>query len=474
MRVIRRPRSQAGKAEDARDRSAMRLAAALGSLALFAVAAPAAGRGTSDAAAADPLAVVSEVVDQRPSEVREYWTRERMRQAEPLELRDLADTRLPPSRPPAPEPLGEPKLVLPSGPGVPETRGGILDGVLDDVLGGGSPQTRAAVDASANNTGFPRRVHGKVFATLEDVTDATTCFPSSAPCDIDFLCSATVVRSRSHVLVWTAGHCVNGSDVGTGFATNFEFVPGYRDGSRPFGEWAAKRLLTTSGWQSNSNIRFDAAAAVLARDREGRGVQDVIGARGIAFNQSRNQTFVAYGYPAEPTVFNPGFNGQHLFTCTSARLGNDEPSGGTGPSTMRINCDMTGGSSGGGWVVDNKFVNSVTSYGYDDDPNSLYGPYFGTSVKNLYRESRGKRRKCGGKEVTNLGGAGGDDFDGTSRADSFKLRGGPDTGRGGPGSDRVCGGKGKDLLIGGPGFDVCNGGKGRDRARGCEERRKIR
>jgi V8-like Glu-specific endopeptidase len=451
----------------------MRLAVALGSLALLAAAAPAAGRDASGTAAADPLAVASEVVDQRPAEVREYWTRKRMRHAEPLALRDPAGTGLRPPRPLAAEPPGEPKVVLPSGPGVPETRGGILNGVLDDVPGRGGPQTRSAVDASANNTRFPRRVHGKVFATFEDVTDPMTCLPSSAPCDLDFLCSATVVRSRSHVLVWTAGHCVNGSDLGTGFATNFQFVPGYRDGSRPFGEWVAKRLLTTSGWQTNSNIRFDAAAAVVARDGEGRGVQDVIGARGIAFNQSRNQTFVAYGYPAEPTVFSPDFNGQHLFTCTSARLGDDDPPGGTGPSTMRINCDMTGGSSGGGWVVDDRFVNSVTSYGYEGEPNNLYGPYFGTSVKNLYEEARGRKRKCASEEVTNLGGGGDDDFDGTSRADSFKLRGGPDTANGKAGADRVCGGRGKDLLIGGPGLDVCNGGKGRDRARGCEERRKI-
>jgi Ca2+-binding RTX toxin-like protein len=140
---------------------------------------------------------------------------------------------------------------------------------------------------------------------------------------------------------------------------------------------------------------------------------------------------------------------------------------------MEIDCDMTGGSSGGGWVIDGQFVNSVTSYGYRRDFDSLFGPYLGTTAENLYQQARGKKRTCGGKEVTNLGGGSDDDFDGTSGRDSFKLRGGADTAEGGAGADRVCGGKGRDLLIGGPGKDVCNGGKGRDRARGCETRRKI-
>jgi hypothetical protein len=454
--VIRRLRSQAGKAEGTTGRSAGRLGACLGSLVVLG-AVPAIGHGASQAAAADPLAVVSEAVDQSPAEIREYWTRERMRGAEPVELRMAAGSRDPVRQPAAPEPTGEPTLVLPAGPGIPETRGGILDGLLG---GGGGASTRDAVDASANNTGFPQRVHGKVFFTISGGSDPG-----------NFLCSGTAVRSPSHTLVWTAGHCVNDAEFNGGFATNFEFVPGYRNGERPFGEWAARQLFTTSGWQNNVNIRLDIGAAVLARDRDGQGIQDVVGARGIAFNQSQNQTFVAFGYPAVSTPFRT-FDGQLLYTCTSPRIGNDDPPGG-GPEPMEIDCDMTGGSSGGGWVIDGQFVNSVTSYGYEFDFNSLFGPYQGTTAKNLYEDARGKKRKCAGDEVTNLGGPASDDFDGTTHADSFKLRGGRDTVHARAGADRLCGGKGKDRLIGGPGFDVCNGGKGRDRARGCEVRKKI-
>jgi V8-like Glu-specific endopeptidase len=422
---------------------------------LLAAALPAAGQ--SPAAGGDPREVVSKVVRQSPAEIRDYWTPRRMRRAEPVELRRAESPT--PGVPDVAERPGEPKLVLPTGPGVPDTRAGILDGLLGT---GTDPQPRDAVDTGPNNTASPQRVHGKVFMT-QGVTD--------------FFCSGTVVRSPGHVLVWTAGHCVHGADIGEGFSTNFMFVPGYRDGQRPFGEWTAIALHATSQWRNsfpgNEAYEFDLGAATLARHGDGRGIQDEVGARGIAFNQPRSQPYGAFGYPADSP-----FNGERLYRCDSPFAGSDSIGS---PEPMRITCNMTGGASGGGWVAEGRFVASVTSYAYVPDPDCpagpfdecLYGPYQGSAAKRLYQQARGKKRKCGGEEVTNLGGSGRDNFDGTSRRDTFKLRGGPDRSNGGVGSDKACGGKGRDVLIGGPGVDFCNGGKGRDRARGCEERKKI-
>ena len=50
---------------------------------------------------------------------------------------------------------------------------------------------------------------------------------------------------------------------------------------------------------------------------------------------------------------------------------------------MAIGCDMTGGSSGGGWLVGNN-VYSVNSYGYLTEPNVMYGPYQGAAAQSLY------------------------------------------------------------------------------------------
>jgi hypothetical protein len=52
---------------------------------------------------------------------------------------------------------------------------------------------------------------------------------------------------------------------------------------------------------------------------------------------------------------------------------------------------MTGGASGGGWVVHRNgrsLVASVSSYIYEDDQESLYGPYQGSVAQNLYSQAR--------------------------------------------------------------------------------------
>ena len=42
-----------------------------------------------------------------------------------------------------------------------------------------------------------------------------------------------------------------------------------------------------------------------------------------------------------------------------------------------ITCDMGQGSSGGGWLIEEEFLNSVTSLG---GRSSLAGPYFGKAA----------------------------------------------------------------------------------------------
>ncbi len=418
----------------------------------------------SGTVAASPSEVRAAEVLQRPAQVREYWTAERMREAIPAEV---APRPAQASGPAAS--AGPPSYVGPSPAGAVE--------VGRPRAGVAAP--RSATDLSAESASAERRMYGKVFFTLDG---------------LDYVCSGTVVSSPSHTLAWTAGHCVHGADVGGGFASNWAIVPGYRDGQRPYGTWPARTLMTTSGWESAANVRVDIGAAVLARDAQGRGVQDVLGARGIAFNQPRNQVFDAYGYPAEdPNTFllPPDFDGERLFRCRSPRTADDSPSAPGGPETLQIDCDMTGGSSGGGWVIEDSFVNSVTSYGYQFESDRLYGPYFGDAAEELYLRAGGTPLLCAGTAVTNLGGGGADSFSGTEATDGFRLLAGADRAAGkagndalcgggaadrlfgGPGNDRLRGGGGNDLLAGGPGRDVCDGGRGRDRAIGCEVKKRI-
>jgi RTX calcium-binding nonapeptide repeat (4 copies) len=407
--------------------------------------------------------VAAERVAQRPGAIRDYWSARRMRRAEPAQL-TVSAAMSPHQTVAAGKPSYAPAVEAGS-PAPPRT------------LRPGSTSS-AAEDVSTGSAEFPRRVHGKVFLTLGGH---------------DYLCSATVVDSASHTVVWTAGHCVNGADIGLGFATNWMFVPGYHEGQMPYGAWTASKLMTTDGWSYDGNLRLDVGAAILSRDSEGRGIEDVVGARGIAFNQSRSQTFDAYGFPAVDTntpFLAPDFDGERLFRCRSDRIGNDAPPG-PGPETVEIDCDMTAGASGGSWVIDDRYVNSVTSYEYGFDPGHLFGPYFGSATKRLYKQASGPRLACAGRAVTNLGGAGADEFSGGSGKDSFSLERGADRATGLAGSDAACGGGGgdglvggpgpdrlhgeggEDLLIGGPGRDVCDGGPGHDAVRGCEVRRHM-
>lgn len=441
--------------------------------------APAALGSDRDPAANGPIAAVAQPVEKRAGAVRDYWTKRRIRAAKPAErlLRGVEKA----SRPSA-DPGGPPTLVEPAAPGAVEPGSGLVRGLLAES--GGAARARAQ-DVSGSSSGFPERTHGKVLFRIVGGSDPG-----------NYQCSGTVVRSPSHTLAWTAGHCVYDSQFGGGFATNWVFLPGFRDGVRPFGTWAARELLTTRGWV-NEDLRYDAGAAVLARDGNGRGIQDAVGARGIAFNQPREQRYRAFGYPAVSP-----YSGGRLHVCDSAYRGDDRSFG--PPRPMRIVCDQTAGASGGGWVVDDRFVASLTSYGYEcgsvliiipchnPEEGRLFGPYFGGTIEGLYRDARGTSARCAKAEATNVGGGGADDFDGTAADNVFKVRrggdvveadrgadracggGGGDVVSGGGGADVLRGGRGRDTLVGGPGRDVCHGGKGRDRAFSCKVRKKIR
>ncbi len=87
---------------------------------------------------------------------------------------------------------------------------------------------------------------------------------------------------------------------------------------------------------------------------------------------------MSHGYPAAPP-----FNGERLYTCTSP-LQYDDTS--ANPPTMGIDCDMTGGSSGGGWTVSGS-LESVNSYGYSTLPNVMFGPYQGAVSQSLYTQA---------------------------------------------------------------------------------------
>ena len=206
---------------------------------------------------------------------------------------------------------------------------------------------------------YPNTAHGKVFSH----------FPGNG--GEDYVCSATVVPSNTMSVAMTAGHCLYQRDKG-GFARNVVFVPAYHSGDAggiaPLGHFAARKLWIPRGWQAHQYVSLDVAAISLAANESGGLVEDVAGSRGIRFNRKRSTALDAYGYPTEPP-----FDGITPWVCDAHTTGSDDGAANLpGPTPLQIACDLTGGASGGGWIVNQGpdprlapgFLFSVTSYRY--------------------------------------------------------------------------------------------------------------
>jgi V8-like Glu-specific endopeptidase len=300
-------------------------------------------------------------------DVRRYWTPRRMRAAKPVDPGRSGSNGTSAVRRRAPggsQPEGTPYYVPANPPGggaEPTLQLGEVSsaqGVATDTELLASEDTKPLASEVPDTTAYPARTHGKVFFSRG----------SSG-----FSCSGTAINSAGSNVVFTAGHCVNDPDV-WGWAENWLFVPGYRNGNAPFGEFAAEGLWALNGWVKDRDEWFDVGAAVVKPNGSGQSVEAAVGARGIAFNQRRDQLFTSWGYPVESP-----FTGQLLYTCRS-RLVDDWGTGGP----IGISCDMTGGSSGGGWVIADQYVNSVNAILVYDKPNVMFGPYFGAAAGGLY------------------------------------------------------------------------------------------
>jgi hypothetical protein len=313
---------------------------ALGTGALGATLASALFLWTASAiASSGPIA--EHPVAQSPAEVRDYWTPERMREAKPLEL----------------APAGEGAASAP---------------VASTAAAPPDQEIPAALDMT-----YPYRIHGRLFLRLGS---------------IDASCSATVVTSFSRDLAMTAGHCVAEPGGGTGqavWATNVVFVPAYRGTSRPFGLYPATTIGAPVLWVFEGDIAVDVGTVKLAPGPTGL-IQDALGSRGVGFNRSaksyNRKSFQLFGYPAEPPPF---YDGERPILCSSPFAGFEKFTG----SVTADPCHQQEGASGGGWVLPDGLVNSVTSHsgcvGVNPACTLISGTYFGDTAFKLWSSSGG-------------------------------------------------------------------------------------
>ncbi|HET6860182.1 MAG TPA: peptidase [Streptomyces sp.] len=307
---------------------------------LLAVGTLLAGALTATTAAAAPAPDPAAPSSFRQQHTAGFWTAERMRSAEPLDV--LADTRgalksLKAIK--APRPAGEPTTVAPTA--FPQPGG--------SWTGGG-----AVV-----------RTSGRVFFTMQGRTAS---------------CSGNAVTSQNGSTVMTAGHCVKYQG---GWHTNWVFVPAYNNGQAPYGQWSATKTLATDQWVASEDINYDVGLAVVA-PLNGKKLTETVGAQGLQFNGGYNKPMYAFGFPAAAP-----YDGSKLIYC----------SGNTSRDFLFSNdhslaCNMTGGSSGGPWfssfneATGTGLQTSVNSFGYVFLPNRMFGPYFGNEAKAVYDKAQ--------------------------------------------------------------------------------------
>ncbi|MEV7084476.1 hypothetical protein AB0O07_01005 [Streptomyces sp. NPDC093085] len=224
------------------------------------------------------------------------------------------------------------------------------------------------------------------------------------------VCSATVVTDPADPgasnLVWTAGHCVHAGAKG-GWFRNIVFVPSYNDKGlagaelaqvsksdlSPFGIWWADWAQTSPQWiaegtpSGGSGAPFDFAVLHVKKPAgsDYASLEETVGGASRVMFDAPSATKIAgmgvWGYPAAPP-----FDGERMFICRDrpGRLSVRDDQ----PSLYRIGCTMTGGSSGGGWFIEDAEGRPALVSNTSIGPSAqtwLAGPHLGRGAKAIYQ-----------------------------------------------------------------------------------------
>lgn len=234
--------------------------------------------------------------------------------------------------------------------------------------GQGKPIRGGSAETGANWTGggLVKTTTGRVLFTMSG---------------IDYVCSGSIVADErtDTSLVLTAGHCAY-DEAKNQFATNWMFVPDYEANATfscantVHGCWTAQALVTTAAWAGGDFDEDYAYAVIRPGGKSGTTQLDSLGIQAISFTlAAQSRPVHAFGYPAARP-----YNGQRLVYCAGDTVA--DPYGSS--TDWGLNCDMTGGSSGGPWFANfdpatgRGTLTSVNSFKYRGLSAYMFGPYF--------------------------------------------------------------------------------------------------
>ncbi|WP_236654756.1 trypsin-like serine peptidase [Streptacidiphilus anmyonensis] len=194
----------------------------------------------------------------------------------------------------------------------------------------------------------------------------------------DHFCTGSVVQSQGQSMVVTAAHCVHGGKGGS-YNTDIVFVPGYRDGVEPQGEWPIRSIVVDQRWIDSTDPDLDVAFLVLGAV-DGKTIASVLGGNKLGVNAGFGRTVALTGYPAnagEPIA---------CFNTTTQQSA----------FQMKISCpSFPGGTSGSPWLTGfDRHTRTGTVIGViggyqqgGDTPDVSYSPYFDDDVLALYNRA---------------------------------------------------------------------------------------
>lgn len=197
----------------------------------------------------------------------------------------------------------------------------------------------------------------------------------------DHFCTASVVHSTAGNLLVTAAHCVHGGQGGS-YASDLVFVPDYRDGDAPDGQWPVTRIIVDPRWVSSSDPDLDVAFVTVGQVG-GQSIEQVLGANTLGIDKGFTKVVQITGYPSTASAPISCFNR----TTQQSQY------------QLRIACTgFPGGTSGSPWLTSfdrttrtGTVIGVIGGYQQGGDTADVsYSPYFDADVQSLYNEAVGQ------------------------------------------------------------------------------------
>lgn len=193
-------------------------------------------------------------------------------------------------------------------------------------------------------------------------------------------CTASVVHSPGKNLLVTAAHCVHGGKGGS-YSSDLVFVPEYRDGSAPQGQWPITDIVVDQRWIDSSDPDLDVAFVGLGQVN-GQNIEDVLGGNTLGISKGFDRIVQITGYPSDASA---------PISCVNKTTQQSA-------YQMKIACTgYPGGTSGSPWLsgFDKKtrtgtVIGVIGGYQEGGDTDDIsYSAYFDADVQTLYNRATG-------------------------------------------------------------------------------------